>query len=178
MKTVDANLILGMPGTHTGGVETADELVAEMDRHEIERGLVTHIAGAVHDIRVGNELLFGQTRTARADRGRLIPVPVVDLNNPPGEREWHTWEGAGVRGVRVCPAFYGRGDSMAVDNLSTGTGIADLVAAGFEERLVWGSGYGISMVMPFRDVVRYSTIADEVQRAILRDNIISLLGAR
>jgi predicted TIM-barrel fold metal-dependent hydrolase len=61
-----------------------------------------------------------------------------------------------------------------VGNLSTGTGIPDLVDAGFGRRLVYGSGAGVSCITPFRDVVLYSGISQEASRLILYDNAIRL----
>lgn len=241
MKTIDVNLVLGRPGTHEGGVDTAKELLEAMDRHDIERGFVTHVAGSVYQGAAGNALLFRQVPTAHE---RLSPVPVANLNRRAAEPDWDLWEKAGARGVRICPGFYGptepevmtrfmealaqRGwflqvalrafivsayqpsasisDAVAaaklrddvtvlvtglargnigearaalgnckniwldVGNLTTGTNVPFLVEEGFKDRLVCGSGYGVSCITPFRDTVRYSGIPEEAQQAILHDN--------
>jgi hypothetical protein len=107
MRTVDANLILGQPGTHPGGVATTGELLAEMDRQNIEKGLVTHIAGSVDNTDVGNRLLLGAMQATDHARQRLMPIPVADLERPGGGLDWDTWHKMGTRGARACPSFYG-----------------------------------------------------------------------
>lgn len=248
MKTLDVNLILGRPGTHDGGVLTAKELLAEMDRQNIERGFVTHLAGAVHNPVVGNEMLF---RDIPNDAGaRLVPVPAMSLWDPPDATTWSQWETAGVRGIRICPSFYGpaRGPRVGLElmdnlgrrgwflqvpispfcgcrwptstvaeavsfaamredvlvpilcpgrkqfgellaglasrpnvyvdvgNLSTGTGVSQLVAAGFAERLICGSGYGVSCITAARDIVLYAHIPETAKTAILCENAARLMG--
>jgi hypothetical protein len=251
MKTIDANLILGQPGTHPGGVLTTPELLAEMDRQGIEKGLLTHLAGAVHNTDVGNRLLLRAIRAIDHDRQRLMPIPVADLERADGGLDWDDWEEMGARGVRACPAFYGpsthpqaveellsrlgekgwflqvpirpfcgsrwqtgavvecvslaksrvdlpvlvvcpsRNDyaelclalkscpNLYVDvgNLTTGTAVPDLVARGFSERLVCGSGFGISCSTPSQDIVRYAPISETAVEAILYQNAGRLLGA-
>ena len=248
MKTFDTNLILGKPTTHNSGFDSVEQLLHEMDQHDIARGFVTHLAGSVYDARVGNDLLFQNMQDAASGKCRLIPIPVVDIRGLPVDRTWGQWEEAGVRGVRVCPSLHGRGGSesatrdflerlnskgwflqvpiipyyrtsletgsvsdavffaslmsdlpvlvvgvsrklfielltalsstpnlyLDVGNLSTGTGIPDLVDAGFGRRLVCGSGAGVSCITPFRDVVLYSGISQEASQLILYDNAIRL----
>ena len=248
MRTLDTNLILGRPGTHAGGVDTARELLDEMDRRDIERGWVSHLAGAVHDPAEGNDLLLRAMCAADADRSRLMPVPVAAPDRPEIVFDWDAWAALGAKGVRVCPAFYrtpadcagwtpllealrGRGwflqvpispfngarwpsgtveDAVRlaaacpevtvillcgsrknflafrtalerhanvwadVGNMTTGSGVPDLVARGFTDRLICGSGYAVSCSTPFRDVVRYAGIAGAAKRAILRDNALRL----
>ena len=106
MKTIDFNMVLGRPGTHVGGVLTADDLLAEMDAQEIERAVVAHLAGAYHDTYMGNELLAEALQDA--PRERLLPVPVIDLDDPQGGLDWERWEALGARGVRVCPVSFRR----------------------------------------------------------------------
>ena len=118
MKTVDINLILGCPGTHTSGVLASSELLEEMDRQDIESGWVTHLAGAVQSVEVGNRLLLDEIRRAGSDRRRLTPFPVVNWNLPDGALDWETWGDLGCRGIRVCPSFYGPSENpAAVDAL-------------------------------------------------------------
>lgn len=250
MKTIDINMILGQPGTHPGGVLTVRELLEEMDRQDIERCWVTHLAGAVHDMEVGNRLLLDQVRIAGAGRSRLTPVPVADWNVPDGALDWGMWAELGCRGIRVCPSFYGPSeDPSAVDallarlaergwflqvplrpfcgagqqtgkiadavslaarradvpvvlvgpkrqefaelcsalrssatlhldvgNLSTGTHIRDLVAKGFADRLVSGSGFGVCCSTPARDIVLYAPIPESAKESILHRNPMRLTG--
>jgi hypothetical protein len=247
MKTVDANLVLGRPGTHASGVAGAAELLAEMDAHEVERGLVTHVAGAVHEPATGNRLLFAEVSSAAAHEGRLIPVPVAGPGAGPGAELWQQWQDAGVRGVRACPDFYhypeaevdallaglvargwflqlplapvygapwrcatvaraaawaGRCEGLRVlitgthrndlaelraamkshadiwldvGNQTTGTGVELLVGDGFGDRLVCGSGFGVSYIASFRDVVRCADVPEETRTAVLRGNALKLL---
>ena len=49
MGTVDFNLVLGHPGTHASGVLSAEELLAEMDRCDVERGFVSHLAVVISE---------------------------------------------------------------------------------------------------------------------------------
>jgi len=252
MKTIDVNLILGQPGTHPGGVMTTRDLLVEMDRQDIEKGLVTHIAGAIHNTDVGNRLLLREMQATDHDRQRLMPIPVVNLELPDGGLDWDTWDEMGTRGVRACPSFYGpsthpqaveellnqlcakgwflqvpirpfcgsrwqtatvagsvslaepkadllvlivcpsRGDfaelcialescpNLYVDvgNLTTGTAVSDLVSRGYVDRLVCGSGFGVSCSTPSRDIVRYAPISEAAGEAILYRNAGQLMGTR
>ena len=250
MKTFDANLILGQPGTHLAGALTARELLNEMDRQSIEVGWVTHLAGAMQGLDVGNRLLLDQVRKAGSARRRLITVPVADWNVPDGALDWERWSRLGCRGIRLCPGFYGPSENPAavdallahlakrkwflqvpvrpfcgsgqqtgkiadavslaarradvpvvlicprrqefaefhsalrsspnifvdVGNLSTGTHIRDLVAKGFADRLVSGSGFGVCCSTLARDIVRYSPIPESARESILRGNPVRLAG--
>jgi hypothetical protein len=248
VKSVDVNLVLGRPGTHSSGVATAAELIAEMDAHDVESGFVTHVAGAIHEPTTGNGLLLTEVPSAVAHGGRLVPVPVCGPGAEPGAELWKKWENAGVRGVRACPGFYGYADReieallaglaergwflelplapiygaswkcatvghavewarrreglrvlitgahrsnlrelreamsscsgvwLDLGNLTTGTGVELLVADGFGGRLVCGSGFGVSYITPFRDVVRCADVPEKAKTAILRENALKLLG--
>ncbi len=248
MKTIDVNLMLGRPGTHASGVSSTRELIAAMDAHGVERGLVSHIAGAVHDPALGNDRLFDAIPSAASCDDRLVPLPVAGPEAMPAPALWQKWEAAGVRGVRACPAFYGyssdeadalssglaeRGwflqmplapvyggpcsgatvaqacawaekrndlcvmiggthrDNLAelraamrscanlwldLGNQTTGTGVELLVADGFADRLVCGSGFGVSGITSFRDVVLCADIPEDVKTNILRTNALRLLG--
>ena len=244
MKTIDANLVLGRPATHSSGVLASAELIAEMDRREVEKGLVAHLAGTIHEIGEGNDLLLREMRGSRDGRGRLVPVPAVDPNAPDGSLDWEAWDELGARGVRAASSLSGPGsDARAkaallarladrgwflevairpfcgsqwqtgsvaeaaalagmaeeltvvvicparqqfaelvpamesqpnlwadVGNLSTGTAVRDLVGRCFTDRLVCGSGFGISYSTTGRDIVRYSPIPEAAVEAILRGN--------
>jgi hypothetical protein len=250
LNTVDFNMILGRPASHVSGVLTARELLDEMDRQNIEKCLVTHLGASVCDTETGNRLLLQQIQAAGGDRGRLVPVPVLNWNLPAGSLDWDSWASCGCRGIGVCPSFYGASESPeAVDktlavlsergwflhvllrpfcgasqqtgtigdavslaarrtdvpvmlvcprrsefaalcsalrsspnlcadvgNLSTGTHVRDLVARGFANRLVCGSGFGVCCSTPSRDVVLYSPIPEAAREAILRGNALRLLG--
>jgi hypothetical protein len=244
-KSIDTNLILGKPGTHPGGVDSAKDLLDMMDRYDVEQGFVSHIASSIHDADVGNRLLFEALEECHAAIGRLHGVPVVRLRRLPADSTWREWRSRRVRCVRLCPAFYkeqapdgdlvsklreslteygfalqmslvpfygsswvsasmsdafrfaeavapapfllsgiGRGNfadveallasqpSAVVDvgNLTTGTGTEDLVAAGYGDRLVCGSGYGISYPRQFFDVIGASRLPDEAIRKIVYGN--------
>ena len=247
---IDTNLILGRPGTHPWGADSADELLKSMDRHGVERGLVSHIASSLHDARIGNELLFSSLTSSKDSR--LHPVPVVRIRNLPDDDVWVEWRSQGVRCVRVCPAFYKEqtvpsaqrrmlrqalkrhdcflqvshvpfygssltsatvadaarlADAIApiplmlagiarrnyteveellasqenvlvdVGNLTTGTAVQTLVASGFEDMLVWGSGFGVSYAMQFADVISASGIPDAAIDKILYTNAKALMRA-
>ena len=106
MSAFDANLLLGRLGWRPIGVESAAVMLREMDRFHIACGLVSHLTACVHDPEPGNRALFA----AVADHtDRLLPVPVVDLND--GGR-WRgsvaEWADRGARALRIVPAFYRR----------------------------------------------------------------------
>jgi len=252
VKTIDVNLLLGRPGTHVGGVARAGELLAEMDRRSIEKGLVAHLAGAWDDPYLGNDLLLQEVRDVGNCNGRLVPVPVVDVDASDGGVDWDAWQEAGCKAVRVCPTFYRRAvdagacerwltrllelkwflevpiypfavrfgqtgtvaDAMSfaeshvdlpvlilaphrymfgeicsalashsniyldVGNLSGGGAVTSLIAEGFSDRLVCGSGYGVCYSTPFRDMVLYSNISESAKRRIVYDNANRLLAGR
>ncbi len=104
MKVFDANLILGRLGWRPIGVESADEMLRALDRFAIERGLVSHLTACVHEPEAGNRALFA---AVAGHEDRLLPVPVVDLND---EGRWveslPEWAGRGTRALRIAPAFY------------------------------------------------------------------------
>jgi hypothetical protein len=79
--------------------------------------------------------------------------------------------------VELCAALRSAG-SLHVDvgNLSTGTAIRDLVAKGYADRLVSGSGFGVCCSAPARDIVLYSPIPESAREAILHDNPMRLVG--
>jgi predicted TIM-barrel fold metal-dependent hydrolase len=245
MKTFDANLILGKPAATLSGVERGQRLIAEMDRHNVDRGLVTHLDGAQQSVARGNQMLFEQTRGLT---DRLVPVPVVNLGDMPDEREWRLWRANGVRGVRICPQIHSQGVDQArtsllktleslgwflqiplrlyymagplggnlkdaaefaslnetvklilcgvnreqfvdlrrllestknvhldVGNLCRATYIPQLVNAGFAKRLVCGSGFGISYLTPYRDVVLCADISAAAKQRILYENGLELV---
>ena len=252
MKTIDTNLILGRPGTHGSGVAALSGLLFEMDANDVEFGLVSHLAGAVHRPQVGNALLFAAFEDQPDGKDRLVPVPVVNWAEPIEAVDWPFWTDMGVRGVRVCPGlvgpcrdeatraallgrlrdrgwfvqvpispFYGSpwpGGRVAdavglaadgpdvpvlltgcqrglhrelcralaehenlyldVGNLSTGAAVEDLVDEGLTDRLVCGSGFGVSCITPFRDMVLCADVPEEAKTAILRYNAERMLGGR
>lgn len=104
MKVFDANLILGRLGWRPIGVESANDLLRALDRFGIERGLVSHLTACIHEPVAGNRALFG---AVAGHEDRLLPVPVVDLND---EGRWMEslpeWAERGVRALRIAPAFY------------------------------------------------------------------------
>ncbi len=249
MKSFDANLILGRPGTHGSGVLALNDILAEMDRCDIERGLITQLAGSVHNIEFGNAALLREMRAGQHEGDRLITVPVVDLDRPEGGLDWEAWTELGTRGVRCCPSFFAPSDNVKaieqllqrlselgwflqvplhpfckaawqtgtigkavtlakmqldvrvmilcpgrndfaelcraleacpniyvdVGNLTTGTAVNNLVAKGFVERLVYGSGFGVCYITPSRDIVRYSPIPEPGKEAILYRNLATLM---
>jgi len=65
---------------------------------------------------------------------------------------------------------------LDVGGLTTATAIPELVEAGLADRLVCGSGFGVSYLPPFFDTVRYSGIPEEAQQAILHDNAVRLVS--
>jgi len=103
MRIFDANLMLGRLGIRPIGVEDADDMLAVMDGLGIERGFVSHIASCIHSTELGNSILLEKVK---GKEGRLIPVPVVNLRKG-WEGEIPGWKDAGVRALRVVPAFYG-----------------------------------------------------------------------
>ncbi len=249
MKTFDFNLTLGTPGWDTSGVLTTGEIVAEMDRCNVARGLISHLAGSIHEVVEGNGLLI-EALGMGDTTDRLVPVPSIDIAVADGRLDWDEWAALGAKGVRACPSVFGRSDDAAptealleriaglgwhlqvplrsfcgaqwptgtvadaaalagmnqavtvvmicpsrqdftvfssamkthdnlwadVGNLSTGTGVRDLVEMGFAERLVCGSGFGVSYMTPMRDAVLQSPIADEARQAIVEANAERLLA--
>lgn len=248
---IDVNLVLGRPGTHPWGVSDGAGLIEMMDRFGVEQGLITHIAGAIHDPDVGNRMLLDSL--AGAPESRLHPVPVVRLRDIPKPATWTHWVDRGTRCVRLCPGFYreqkpakadldafrnalddadcfveiglvpfygsswsladishvatyaeslqdvpivvsgisrghytdvesllGNHPNIRVDvgNLTTGTGVRTLVEAGFENRLVWGSGFGISYPRQFFDVIATAGIPDTAFAKIVHDNAHKLIGGK
>jgi hypothetical protein len=63
---------------------------------------------------------------------------------------------------------------LDVGNLCRATYIPQLVNAGFAKRLVCGSGFGISYLTPYRDVVLCADISAAAQRRILYENALEL----
>ncbi|NPV09648.1 MAG: amidohydrolase family protein [Anaerolineae bacterium] len=104
MTAFDANLVLGQLGWRPVGVDSAEQMLRSMDRFGIERGLVSHLTACMHEPEAGNRALFD---AVAGHAKRLLPVPVVDLND--GGR-WRArveeWTELGVRAVRIAPAFY------------------------------------------------------------------------
>jgi len=104
LSVFDANLILGRLGWRPVGVESATQMLATMDRFGIERGLVSHLTACIHDADTGNALLF---EAIAGQEQRLLPVPVVDLNDGGHWQEQvPEWTERGVRALRLAPAFY------------------------------------------------------------------------
>jgi len=103
VRVFDANLLLGRLGWRPVGVESASEMLCAMDRFGIERGLVSHLTACIHDVQVGNKALF---EAITGHEERLLPVPVVDLNDASWEDQVGVWHERGVRALRLAPAFY------------------------------------------------------------------------
>ena len=64
---------------------------------------------------------------------------------------------------------------LDVANLCRATFIPQLVNAGFAKRLVCGSGFGISYLTPYRDVVLCADISRAEKRQILYENARALV---
>lgn len=104
MKAFDANLILGRLGWRPIGVDSVEQMLRTMDRFGIERGLVSHLTACMHEPEAGNRSLFDAV-VGKEDR--LIPVPVVDLNDGGQWRDQVSeWAERGVKALRIAPAFY------------------------------------------------------------------------
>ncbi|MGI6208083.1 MAG: amidohydrolase family protein [Anaerolineae bacterium] len=117
MSAFDANLVLGRLGWRPIGVDSAEEMLRAMDRFGIARGLVSHLTACIHEPGAGNRALFD---AVAGHEDRLIPVPVVDLNDG---GQWRSqvaeWAERGVRAVRIAPAFYhNRVDGEAAEGLA------------------------------------------------------------
>ena len=66
---------------------------------------------------------------------------------------------------------------LDVGNLSTGAAVATLVGEGYGDRLVCGSGYGVSCSTPFRDMVIFSSVPESAKALILYGNAARLIAA-
>ena len=60
-------------------------------------------------------------------------------------------------------------------NLCRATFVPQLVDAGLTKRLVCGSGFGISYLNPYRDVVLVADISESAKQRILRENALELI---
>jgi predicted TIM-barrel fold metal-dependent hydrolase len=83
--------------------KTADDLVAVMDRNGIDRAAVMSLRGVFIDWRKGNDETL-----AAADRrpSRLVPIATISPFPDGGAEELKRLVNAGMRGVRLYPAFH------------------------------------------------------------------------
>ncbi len=95
--------------------KTPDDLVALMDRSEVDRAACTSLRSLFLDWRVGNE----ETLAAAAQfPDRLVPVAVVGPFPPGGGDELRRMVDAGARAVRLYPSFRSYGlDAAFVDEI-------------------------------------------------------------
>lgn len=102
---VDHNALIGPYPFRALPAPTAERLLAEMARLEIESAWVGHVPTAFYrDVAAGNEELLA---ALEPHRERLLPVPAVNPAYPGWEREIARARAAGCPGVRTYPAHYG-----------------------------------------------------------------------
>lgn len=142
MTVFDANLVLGQLGWRPVGVDSAEQMLRTMDRFGIERGLVSHLTACIHEPEAGNGALFD---AVAGHEERLLPVPVVDLND--GGR-WRSrveeWTDLGVRALRIAPAFYRNrldgGEAKALADTALAHGWPLVVALNTARGVPWTGG--------------------------------------
>ena len=103
MKRFDINACFGHWPYWDLHHKTADELVASMDRNHIDQAAVMSLRGLLLDWRDGNEeTLAAASRYPR----RLVPMATLSPFLGGSGEELKRLAGAGVRGVRLYPAFH------------------------------------------------------------------------
>ena len=105
MDFFDCNCSMGLPsGGARRPVETADELLAEMDRSGVARALVWHVAQRDYAVPAGNSLL---AEAIAPHRDRLVGcwslLPSQGDEFPPPDRMCEQMSAAGVKALRVWP---------------------------------------------------------------------------
>ena len=104
MRMIDVNVAFGRTRVGRSGFETADDLLAEMDRLGIDEAVVHHVLAAEGDVRLGNRLLIEALQGHRNLHLCWVMAPPA-LGDLPDPREWvREAIEAGVRAVRLFPA--------------------------------------------------------------------------
>ena len=108
MDFFDGNCFIGLPARAIPRpAETAADLIAAMDRSDIRRALVWHVAQRDYAAPVGNDLL-AQAIAPHAERlvgcWTLLPPQTDEL--PPPEEFLAAMQRANVRALRAFPTFH------------------------------------------------------------------------
>lgn len=115
MKRIDINAYFGQWQYWDLHHKTPDELVALMDRFEIDQACVLSLRGVFVDWRTGNEETFA---AAAKYPDRLIPAVTLSPFMSGGGDELRRLIDAGARAIRLYPGFHSyRLDNSFVDEI-------------------------------------------------------------